>query len=49
MPDVSLPLEERGIGGLGIFLTVKQMDKVTYDYRNGENVLTIMKKTSDEE
>ena len=48
MPDINLPLEERGIGGLGIFLTVKQMDKVTYDYRNGQNVLTIIKTISDE-
>jgi len=48
MPDVDLPLEERGIGGLGIFLTVKQMDEVKYDYCNNENVLTIMKKISNE-
>lgn len=48
MPDVDLPLEERGIGGLGIFLTVKKMDEVKYDYRNNENVLTIMKKISNE-
>ena len=44
MPDITLPLEQRGIGGLGIFLTVKKMDSVTYDYRNNENVLTIKKK-----
>lgn len=48
MPDVDLPLEERGIGGLGIFLTVKKMDEVKYDYCNNENVLTIMKKISNE-
>jgi anti-sigma regulatory factor (Ser/Thr protein kinase) len=48
MPDIDLPLEERGIGGLGIFLTVKKMDEVKYDYRNNENVLTIMKKISNE-
>lgn len=44
MPDITLPLEQRSIGGLGIFLTVKKMDSVTYDYRNNENVLTIKKK-----
>lgn len=48
MPDVSLPLEQRGIGGLGIFLTVKKMDSVTYDYRNNENILTIKKKITNE-
>jgi len=48
MPDISLPLEQRSIGGLGIFLTVKKMDSVTYDYRNNENVLTIKKKISNE-
>ena len=48
MPDISLPLEQRGIGGLGIFLTIKKMDSVTYDYRNNENVLTIKKKLSNE-
>ena len=48
MPDITLPLEQRSIGGLGIFLTVKKMDSVTYDYRNNENVLTIKKKISNE-
>ena len=49
MPDISLPLEERRIGGLGIFLTIKKMDEVSYDYVNNENVLTIKKKISNEE
>ena len=48
MPDLDLPLEERGIGGLGIFLTIKKMDEVKYDYRNRENILTIKKKISNE-
>ena len=42
-PDISLPLEEREIGGLGIFLTQQMMDVVSYDYLNNENVLTINK------
>jgi len=49
MPDISLPLEERRIGGLGIFLTIKKMDAVTYEYVNNENVLTIKKNISHEE
>ena len=42
-PDVTAAIEDRGIGGLGIFLTKKYMDKVEYAYRNGENVLTLVK------
>ena len=35
-PDVTLPAEEREIGGLGIFIVKKTMDSVCYR-RNGEN------------
>ncbi|MBQ2249663.1 MAG: SpoIIE family protein phosphatase [Clostridia bacterium] len=43
-PDITLSAEEREIGGLGIFITKKTMDAVTYAYENGENRLTMMKK-----
>jgi anti-sigma regulatory factor (Ser/Thr protein kinase) len=43
-PDITLSAEEREIGGLGIFITKKTMDTVTYAYENGENILTMMKK-----
>ena len=43
-PDITLSAEEREIGGLGIFITKKTMDRVTYAYENGENILTMMKK-----
>lgn len=43
-PDVTLGAEERGIGGLGIYMTKKSMDDVTYCYEDGKNILTIMKK-----
>ena len=43
-PDITLSAEEREIGGLGIFITKKTMDTVTYAYENGENVLTMTKK-----
>ena len=43
-PDITLPAEEREIGGLGIFITKKTMDSVTYAYENGENILTMKKK-----
>ena len=42
-PDVSLSVEERGIGGLGIFLVKKTMDDVKYAYDNGKNILSITK------
>ena len=42
-PDVTLPASARGIGGLGIFLTKKTMDEVTYEYRDGMNILTLKK------
>ena len=43
-PDVTLSAEERQIGGLGIFLTKKIMDDVSYEYKNGQNILTMKKK-----
>ena len=42
-PDITLSAEDRSIGGLGIFLTKKYMDKVEYNYENGVNVLTLKK------
>ena len=43
-PDITLSAEDREIGGLGIFITKKTMDTVTYAYENGKNVLTMIKK-----
>lgn len=42
-PDITLPAEERDIGGLGILITRKTMDRVTYRYEDGENILTMQK------
>jgi len=42
-PDITLPLEEREAGGLGIFMVKNIMDKLLYDYRNGQNILKIWK------
>ena len=42
-PDVTLSAEDRKIGGLGVFLVKKTMDAVSYEYRNGQNILTIKK------
>lgn len=42
-PDTTLSLEERQIGGLGIFIVKKSMDAVNYEYKDGKNILTIKK------
>lgn len=42
-PDVGLPAEKREIGGLGIFMVKKTMDMMTYERRDGKNVVTITK------
>ena len=43
-PDVTLSAEERKIGGLGIFVVKKTMDKLDYRYEDGMNILTITKR-----
>ena len=43
-PDVTLAADERTIGGLGIFMVKKSMDDVKYEYKEGSNILTIVKK-----
>ena len=39
--DITLPMDQRPIGGLGILLVVQKVDAIAYEYINGENVLTI--------
>ncbi len=43
-PDVRASASERGIGGLGIFMTRKLVAEVTYAYRDGKSILTLRKK-----
>ena len=42
-PDISAEIEERKEGGLGIFLVRKTMDDMKYEYKDGQNRLTIRK------
>ena len=42
-PDFSIPMEERKIGGLGIFMVIQYMDDVAYEHTGGENLLTVRK------
>jgi anti-sigma regulatory factor (Ser/Thr protein kinase) len=42
--DITLSLEERPIGGLGIFLVKQLMDSVSYQRVDGHNILKMYKK-----
>lgn len=42
-PNIHAPLEERSIGGLGIFMTKKLSDTLSYERSNGKNIFTITK------
>ena len=42
-PDVAASIEDRSIGGLGIFLVRHLMDSVNYERVGGENILTLRK------
>ena len=42
-PDTSLSAEEREIGGLGIYMVKQTMDEILYEYKDGQNILTVKK------
>jgi len=42
-PDTTLALEERDVGGLGIFLVKKNVDEISYEYADGKNILHMKK------
>jgi anti-sigma regulatory factor (Ser/Thr protein kinase) len=43
-PDTTLPVEQRPLGGLGIFLVRKLMDEVQYERRDGRNRVACRKR-----
>lgn len=45
--DISLTVEERQVGGLGILLVSEIMDTVSYERKDGKNVLTLTKQLND--
>ena len=45
-PDVDATLEERALGGLGLFLVQQMMDDVAYERSDNRNVITLTKRTS---
>ncbi len=42
-PDVDVAIEDRPVGGLGVYMVKMSMDKVEYEYKDGANVLSIVK------
>lgn len=42
-PDTTLSADERQIGGLGIFLVKKNMDSVSYEYKDNKNIFSMTK------
>lgn len=47
-PDITLPAEDRPVGGLGIFLISQIMDKMDYTRQKNWNILTLNKIINDE-
>ena len=43
-PNTTLSADEREICGVGIFMVKKTMDDIIYEYKDGQNRLTIVKK-----
>ena len=42
-PDTSLAVEDREIGGLGVFMVKKTMDEISYEFKDGQNILCMKK------
>lgn len=40
-PDVNLSAEERKVGGLGIFIVKRIAKSVKYEYKDGQNMLSV--------
>ena len=46
--DTTLSLDERPIGGLGIFLVRNMLDSINYERKEGKNILTLIKNINHE-
>jgi anti-sigma regulatory factor (Ser/Thr protein kinase) len=40
--DVDAPLDERTPGGLGLYLVLKMVDSIYYEYRNRQSTITFI-------
>ena len=47
--DTTLSVDERPIGGLGIFLVRELMDSINYERVDGKNMLTLIKKITNQQ
>lgn len=45
-PDLDAPIEERKVGGLGLFLVRAMMDQVEYRREQDRNIVTLRKRVS---
>lgn len=43
-PDLDADVEDRAVGGLGIYFMRRMMDEVSHKFQNGQNVLTMVKR-----
>ena len=43
-PDLTLPIEQRPIGGLGVHMMLKSMDRIEYQRKEGRNHLTLWRR-----
>jgi serine/threonine-protein kinase RsbW len=43
-PELDSTIEDRGVGGLGVFLIRQVMDEISYRYENGKNILVFIKR-----
>jgi len=43
LPDITKPLEERDVGGLGVFFVTELMDKIKYTRKEKKNILIMTK------
>ena len=46
--DIDTSLEERALGGLGLFLVHQMMDEVAYQRMDDRNVITLTKRTTEQ-
>lgn len=46
-PDIDADVEERQIGGLGIYLLRQVMDEISYRYEDGKNILVLVKQRNE--
>jgi anti-sigma regulatory factor (Ser/Thr protein kinase) len=43
-PELDGTIQDRKIGGLGVFLIRQVMDEISYQYENGQNILVLIKR-----